>query len=178
MPVTIKDKNDPTGERKFTLFVEKNRWFTLDQTEGPDVEFPDTGDWNRGTALRELGLNVVPFDNLDGNVQGYAKHGTNKEFAINPLAQLPMKTSFHEMAHILLGHTVEGDMVDTDRTPRNIREVEAESVALLCCEALGLDGPEFSRGYIQNWYQGEEIPEASAKKIFRVADQILRAGRA
>ena len=86
------------------------------------------------------------------------------------------------MAHVLL-HTSEGDFTDTEQTPRNLREVEAESVALLCCEALNLEGADYCRGYIQNWlYQGigydaDAIPEKSAQKIFRAADQILRAGR-
>lgn len=67
-------------------------------------------------------------------------------------------------------------MSDTERTPKNLREVEAESVALLCCESLGLPGAEFSRGYIQGWIEGDVIPERSAQKIFHVADQILKAG--
>jgi hypothetical protein len=59
-----------------------------------------------------------------------------------------------------------------------LREVEAESVAMLVGAALGLPGVEESRGYIQHWNaSGQEIPEASARKIFKVADQILKAGR-
>jgi len=82
-----------------------------------------------------------------------------------------------------LGHTTEGDFSDAERTPRNLREVEAEAVALLCCEALNLEGADYCRGYIQNWlrpalgYNGDAIPEKSAQKIFRAADQILRPGR-
>jgi hypothetical protein len=67
-------------------------------------------------------------------------------------------------------------MSDTAHTPRNLREVEAESVALICCESLGLPGAEYSRGYIQGWIEGDVIPERSAQKIFHVADQILKAG--
>ena len=99
------------------------------------------------------------------------------------MAQLPHKTLFHEAAHVILGHTTEADFTDTERTPKNLREVEAEAVALLCCEALNLEGPDYCRGYIQNWlygrkgYDAEAIPEKSAQKIFRAADQILRAGR-
>jgi hypothetical protein len=54
---------------------------------------------------------------------------------------------------------------------------------LLGCEALGLEGADYARGYIQNWlyqsigYNADAIPEKSAQKIFRAADQILRAGR-
>jgi len=82
-----------------------------------------------------------------------------------------------------LGHTLEGHFSDGELTPRNLREVEAEAVALLCCDALNLEGADFCRGYIQNWlcpavgYNGDAIPEKSAQKIFRAADQILRAGR-
>ncbi len=84
---------------------------------------------------------------------------------------------------MILGHTTEADFADTETTPRNLREVEAEAVALLCCESLSLEGADYCRGYIQNWlYQGtgfdaDAIPEKSAQKILRAADQILRAGR-
>ena len=50
-------------------------------------------------------------------------------------------------------------------------------MALICCESLGLDGADYSRGYIQNWLAGNVIPEKSAQKIFHAADQILRAGQ-
>jgi hypothetical protein len=48
---------------------------------------------------------------------------------------------------------------------------------------LGLEGATFCRGYIQNWLSrgrglnADAIPEKSAQKIFRAADQIIRAGR-
>jgi hypothetical protein len=69
-------------------------------------------------------------------------------------------------------------MADTDQTPRSVAEVEAEAVAMLCCESLGLPGSEFSRGYIQNWAKGEPISERSAQRIFHAADRILKAGYA
>jgi hypothetical protein len=90
---------------------------------------------------------------------------------------MPHKTLFHEVAHVLLGHCTEGDQNDSELTPRNLRECEAEAVALLCCSALGLPGVEFSRGYIQSWWgQGNPIPERSAQRILKAADQILKAG--
>ena len=56
------------------------------------------------------------------------------------------------------------------------REVEAESVALICCESLALTGACQCRGYIQHWLHGQSFPENSAQRIFRAADQILKAG--
>jgi hypothetical protein len=80
---------------------------------------------------------------------------------------------------VLLGHTAEATQADTETTPRSLREAEAESVALLCCEALDLPGADECRGYIQHWYgAGDPIPERSAQRILRVADQIIRAGQA
>jgi len=43
---------------------------------------------------------------MNGNAQGYASPA--KQIAINPVAALPHKTMFHELAHMVLGHTVEG----------------------------------------------------------------------
>jgi HEPN domain-containing protein len=88
-----------------------------------------------------------------------------------------MKTTLHEMGHIMLGHTAEGRLNDSEMTPRNIREVEAECVALIVSDALGLDGAAESRGYIQNWNGHEPVSERSAQRIFSAADKILKAGR-
>lgn len=128
----------------------------------------------------EVLLEMIPFNTIDGNCQGFAR---KRQIAINPVAQLPPKTLFHEMAHVTIGHTLESDFADAEKTPRDLREVEAEAVALLGCEALGFEGADYCRGYLQNWlYQGigydaNAILEKSAQKIFRAADQILRAGR-
>jgi hypothetical protein len=49
---------------------------------------------------------------------------------------------------------------------------------MLVGDALGLDGLEYSRGYIQNWWgEGNEIPESTARRIFSAANKILEAGK-
>ena len=68
-------------------------------------------------------------------MQGYARQRT---IAVSPVAALPFKTTIHELAHVCLGHTSEGEETDGEITPRNLRECEAEAVALLCCAALEL----------------------------------------
>jgi hypothetical protein len=67
-------------------------------------------------------------------------------------------------------------MSDDDRTPKDIREVEAESVAYILCSVLDLPGLTESRGYIQNCLDGSEISDKSAQRIFSAADKILKAG--
>ncbi len=185
MPITCKRRDEtsdeePDGEHTFTSFVYKARWFVLTQTEGEDLQPQVIPDWEAKRALAALAIDQIPFDSTDGNCQGFAR---KRQIAINPVAQLPHKTMFHELAHVVIGHTAEADFADTEKTARNLREVEAEAVALLCCGALELEGADYCRGYLQNWlYQGigydaNAIPEKSAQKIFRSADQILRAGR-
>src|ERR1043165_266189 len=174
------DSETETHERTFTSFVHKPHWFVLAQTVGDEFIPPYLPVWNAEQALAALHIEQITFTHTDGNCQGYARQ---RQIAINPVAQLPYKTLFHETAHVLLGHTMESDFADTERTPKNLREVEAEAVALLCCESLNLAGADYCRGYIQNWlypnvgWNGSGIPEKSAQKIFHAADQILRSGR-
>ena len=176
MPLTGKHRADDEGgeDAVYVRFVYKRNWFTLSQTEGEPIEIQTTPEWDRARALIGLSINEVPFEHMDGNCMGYAR---KREIAINPMNPLPHKTTFHELGHVLIGHCAESETSDTQYTPRNLREVEAESVALICCESLGLPGAEYSRDYIQNWINSDVIPEKSAQKIFHVADQILKAGR-
>jgi hypothetical protein len=162
----------------FTRFVYRPNWFVLSQTEGQDVEPPTIPTWDQARALDVLRVVEEPFTSTDGNCQGYARQ---RSIAVSPLAELPHKTRFHELAHVVLGHTAEADggLTDSEMTPRSLREVEAEGVALVCLEALRLPGAEHCRGYIQHWNErlgAEPIPERSAQRIFKAADQILKAG--
>jgi antirestriction protein ArdC len=168
------DGTDQEEEFSFTHFTYKAHWFVLAQTEGTEYQPPTIPEWNEERALAVLDIQRIPFEDLDGNTQGYAKHG--RKITVSRIAALPVKTLFHELGHVVLGHTEEGDLSDTERTPRDIREMEAEAVSLLCCDSLGLPGAEYSRGYIQSWGQGQTFTERSAQRIFRAADQILRAG--
>jgi antirestriction protein ArdC len=149
-------------------------WFVLAQTEGEEAYVPPIPGFEIDLALRVLNVTRTPFDEMNGNIQGFANV---REIAVNPLAGLPHKTTFHEIAHIVLGHTASEKLVDSEQTARHIREVEAESVALICCESLGLQGADYCRAYIQHWMKTEsEIPNQSAARIFAAATSILKAG--
>jgi hypothetical protein len=189
MPVTVKKKlkeqsadafNSPEEaaelkEATVTIFVYKPRWFVLSQTIGKEYQPVQLPEWEEDRALATLDIQRVAFDHPNGNCQGFAHQ---RNVAVSPIAFAPSRTLFHELAHVILGHTLElGRMDDHQFTPRNIREVEAECVALICCESLGLDGQEYSRGYIQHWLSAQTISEKSAQKIFRAADALLKAGR-
>jgi antirestriction protein ArdC len=169
---SVQDETDEPQTRYAFRF--RAYFFVLAQTDGEDTPIPQIPGFDFDTALCALNITRTPFDELNGNIQGFA-HG--REIAINPLAALPHKTAFHEIAHIALGHCTSEKLVDGEQTARHIREVEAESVALICCETLGLEGADFCRGYIQHWLKTEkEIPNQSAARIFAAATSILKAG--
>ncbi len=184
MPVSVKRQEQNVSEAveagegggSFNVFILRPNWFSLDQTEGaefiPEVVVPT---WDATTALAALGIAEEPFQSLQGNVLGYAT--SHRTIAISPLNPFKHKTRFHELAHIVLGHTEESGMTDTPATPRDLREVEAEGVAYILCALLDLPGQAESRHYIQSWLDGREFPEKSARKVFGAADRIMKAGQ-
>lgn len=173
-PIVVKDREGDDDRR--TIFVLRNRWFVLAQTDGDPLPTPEVPGWNRDKALADLDVSLVDYTDVNGNCQGYA---FGRKVAVNPLAVHPVKTLVHEMAHVLLGHTGEGGrMVDGETLSQGIVEAEAEAVALLVTDALGVAGETaYSRGYIQHWLNGQQLSEAHVRRIFRVADQVLAAGR-
>jgi hypothetical protein len=179
MPITCKRKDEKADgeseEHVFTRFTWKPRWFVLSQTQGddytPEATIPT---WDRARALTTLGVTEETFKHTNGNVQGYAH---DKAIAISPLAALPVKTTFHELAHVVLGHTTEGQLSDSDVTPRDEREMEAEGAAYILGQLLGLPGAAESRGYLQHWAHGKTFSERMAARIFSAANKILVAGQ-
>ena len=180
-PDTGADVSASGDDAKRTIFVYKSRWFVLSQTEGAPYIPTEVPEWSESRALGTLRIERIEFHHLDGNCQGFAQ---NRHVAISPIAALPHKTLFHECAHVVLGHTNEGMFDDHERTPVNLREVEAECVALICCESLDLPGVPECRGYIQHWLRQthetpQPIPQLSAQPHLPApADVILKAGRA
>jgi hypothetical protein len=202
------EANHPDTEQVqyIRAFVWKPSWFVLSHTvplneETAPVPAPAPLAWDQAQALTALEISLVPFTHLDGNALGFARQ---REVSVSPLAPYPFKTLFHELAHVVLGHTTpnfRGDgnsalaLSDGEELGTALIEVEAESVALLLLATLDLPGQEFCRGYIQHWMAGvniesgsqaddqpgsrgeaQAIPEKSAQRIFGAADRILCAG--
>jgi antirestriction protein ArdC len=168
------DETDTAQPEMRYAFRFRAYWFVLAQTEGDETYAAPIPNFDIEAALRTLNIDRIPFDEINGNIQGFARA---RQIAISPVAALPHKTTFHELAHVVLGHTTTERLVDSEQTAPHLREVEAESVALICCETLGLEGAEFCRGYIQHWLKAEkEIPNHNAARIFNATTSILKAG--
>jgi hypothetical protein len=160
----------------YQRFIVAPRWFVHAQTAGEDVQPEPVPDWDGAAALAALHVAEIPFDLLNGGIQGFSRPDA-RQIAISPVAALPIKTTFHELGHVLL-HAA-SEYVDADSPDLSEPEVEAEAVAYLCLAALELPGAEYCRGYIQRWNGpgGRGITGESARRIMTAANQILTAGR-
>lgn len=76
------------------------------------------------------------------------------------------KTLLHELAHCLLH---DASRVNTDR---DLAEIEAESVAYIVCNALGIDSASYSLAYVAGWSQG------SVERIRRTAERVVTTAQA
>lgn len=129
-PASGDEPEDAKGE-SYTRFIYRPHWFVLAQTEGAEYVPAELPEWSETLALAMLGIERIPFDYPSGNCQGYA---LERKVSVSPIAFAPHRTLFHELAHVILGHTAElGQMADHDQTPRNLREVEAECVESGMC---------------------------------------------
>jgi hypothetical protein len=103
MPITRKRRADEAHDDEtehaetYTSFIYKARWFVLAQTDGEELKPLPIPAWNVEQALTNLNIERIVFDLTDGNIQGFAR---GRQLAINPVAQLPHKTLFHEAAHL------------------------------------------------------------------------------
>jgi antirestriction protein ArdC len=178
-PITITrqdDPADPESVRSFLRFKEVAAIFDVDQTDGADLPPFVHPTWDLDAALTALEITRIPFECIDGNTQGYS---TERQFALNPVAVNPQKTTLHEVAHIVLGHTTDGAHADYV-AHRGHKEFAAEATAFLAMRELGLlddDAASESRGYIQHWLREERPTDAEVRQVFHAVDTILRAGR-
>lgn len=177
-PITVKLKDevdDQGNPRQITKFKLVNALFTVSETEGDELPEYIPPEWSEERALSELSITRVPFAMLDGNAQGYS---FERNVAISPVAVYPLKTLFHELAHVVLGHTAPDQMVEYGKH-RGIKEFQAEATAYLCMNDIGATehmDASASRGYIHSWLGGKTPPDSAIKDVFKAVDTILKAG--
>jgi hypothetical protein len=105
------------------------------------------------TRIKNAGYSIT-FEPQNLNKGGHIK---GKEITINSLCteSAQFATLLHELAHGELGHA-------KDDSPRSTKEVEAESVAFVVGQYLGIDIP--SEFYVGSWQNdGKEIRKSLSK---------------
>ena len=80
------------------------------------------------------------------------------------------KTLCHELAHVLLH---DESRITTDR---DLAEIEAESVAFIVLNALGIDSASYSLAYVALWAAGDvERVRRTAERVVTTAQAVLAA---
>ncbi|WOI85971.1 ArdC-like ssDNA-binding domain-containing protein [Rhodococcus qingshengii] len=177
-PIQVKRKDaEPDDENgTYTRFKPVRCIFPVSMTEGEPLPEIDPATWSKERALAALAIRQVAYESFRNNSQGYS---VRREFAINPVAAYPLKTTFHEIGHIELGHTAPGQHGEY-RRHRGIKEFQAESTAYLCMNELGatdqFDAGE-SRAYIRHWLRDQTPEDVAIRGVFKAVDSIIRAGR-
>lgn len=162
---------DPVTGEKVQKEVRWNTYrpvcvFDVSQTDGapiPSLVNPLTGSMERFdelfARLQSISPVSIAFEKIEGSASGYF-HTAEKRIAIREgLSQeQTIKTTVHEIAHAIL-HCENGEEADT---VRHIKEVQAESVAYVVCNALGFDTSEYSFGYVAGWAEGRDAKDLTA----------------
>jgi len=85
--------------------------------------------------------------------------------------QQALKTQIHELAHVLMHDPSLGE--DGGKLRERV-EVEAESVAFVVCDLLGVDSAEYSIPYVASWAVGDpERIQETAQAVLATARKII-----
>lgn len=79
-----------------------------------------------------------------------------------------LKTLFHEWAHTTMGHETR-----TGENGRHVAEVEAESVAYLLCERVGVDSQQYTVPYVSGWAGSVEVVKATAERVLGTTSKLI-----
>lgn len=158
------DDGKETKEEKEIKWISFRVVYTFDVSQTEGDELPSilakkelTDDVENYEKLLEKLIIVSPvpiiFDEIKNiNAKGYY-HTKDKIIVIKDgMSQSQtIKTMVHEIAHSILHE-------ETDKN-KQTKEVEAESVAYIVCQHLGIDTSDYSFGYVASWSSGKEHEE-------------------
>lgn len=148
--------------------------FDISQTDGEPIKGLELFDIDELTGkvqnfenilqgIKDISPIPIEFRKLEGEAKGYYSP-LEKQIVINEGMSdaQTLKTVVHELAHAKLHDIDHKNMSKEDQErygTRNSQEVEAESVAFVVCNNMGLDTSDYSFKYVASWSSGKEMPE-------------------
>lgn len=166
-PKKFKTVNKETGEEeeKTKMFYKLGTTWDISQTEGKEI--PEI--CNKLTAsvsnyadilgrIRKASPVEICFEDMEhSKANGYYSVSENRIVVRNNMSESQsIKTAVHETAHALL----HGKGGKEEKADRDLKELQAESVAFIVCNFLGIDTSEYSFGYVASW-----AADKTAKKL-------------
>lgn len=181
---TDEDEHGEKKTRKVLVGFRPVPVFDIAQTDGAPIDAIEpvrlTGEAAAGIVegitkqITDAGFSVT----YDGAGWSPSKNGetnfTTKSVTIRSgLAPVQsVKTLIHELAHVLLHEPVPGEA----RGHRGLGEVEAESVAYVVAQSLGIDTSDYSLPYVALWAKGDvKQVRSTGTRVVNAAHGILNA---
>ena len=159
--------------------------FDISQTEGeplPSLGVDElTGSVENYAAFFETLKRTAPFPiefkAMEGK-KGYCNYQERRIAIKESMSEAQnIKTAIHEITHAQLHdyyNTAGQDAAPENKKSRNMREVEAESVAYVVCQHYGVDTAEYSFPYVAGWESHDkEILKNSLSVIRETADNLI-----
>ncbi|MCT4444295.1 hypothetical protein EFO98_11315, partial [Lactiplantibacillus argentoratensis] len=118
----------------------------------------------------DLQVSEVPLATLNG-AKGYFQPSTN-EIVIGgdePDNALKLKTLYHEYAHSQL-HGLKSAFKDR---PRAYQETQAEAVAYVAMQNIGVDTGNYSLGYVATWAKDKAVIHSALSEIQQVSNKVI-----
>ncbi|CDN29078.1 ArdC-like ssDNA-binding domain-containing protein [Lactiplantibacillus plantarum] len=118
----------------------------------------------------DLKVSEVPLATLNG-AKGYFQPNTN-EIVIGgdePDNTLKLKTLYHEYAHSQL-HGLKSAFKDR---PRAYQETQAEAVAYVAMQNIGVDTSNYSLGYVATWAKDKAVIHSALSEIQQVSNKVI-----
>ena len=118
----------------------------------------------------DLKVSEVPLATLNG-AKGYFQPSTN-EIVIGgdePDNALKLKTLYHEYAHSQL-HGLKSAFKDRLRA---YQETQAEAVAYVAMQNIGVDTGNYSLGYVATWAKDKAVIHSALSEIQQVSNKVI-----
>ena len=187
-PMTYKKVDEVTQEEEEKLYFKEVYVFDISDTEPlPDLpikEIVSLTEWIdveiEDKELEDRLIKIITdnkftfrYDDTGSDTLNGWPDYARKEIVVakdRPKAQ-QIKTLVHEIGH-MLAHDI--DTIGDIYAPRELKECEAESIAYVVLNTLGVDTSNYSIGYIASWTNNEEeILIDSIKTVSKNAKFIL-----
>lgn len=118
----------------------------------------------------DLKVSEVPLATLNG-AKGYFQPSTNEIVIGGDESDnaLKLKTLYHEYAHSQL-HGLKSAFKDR---PRAYQETQAEAVAYVAMQNIGVDTSNYSLGYVATWAKDKAIIHSALSEIQQVSNKVI-----
>ncbi|MCT0441951.1 ArdC-like ssDNA-binding domain-containing protein [Lactococcus lactis] len=144
-------------------FVKEN----LSEVENVDVLYKSLKNYiNQNTDIKVSEEVLSDFE-----VKGFFRPSTNQIIMNESVDNITfkLKTLYHEFAHSQL-HGLNSEFIDR---PTGYKETQAEAVAYIAMQNVGIDTSEYSLGYVATWAKDKNVIQEALSEIHKVSNKTI-----